>query len=153
MALCILHHVRLYSVHRAAKIPLSPDTSTRNGYLWLYEDKLPRIRTYGIETYQLIFCRFLFGFRIQGNSGNRINKNRNKVSYQHLERCRKCTVKSISENNRSSDQNKSHYQKNAARIERLHRHNWKCTNISFERNEQSSARVTAKGIECVMGTI
>lgn len=31
------------------KIPLSPDTRTRNGYLWLYEDKLPRINTYGIE--------------------------------------------------------------------------------------------------------
>lgn len=31
-----------------ANVPLSPETSTLQGYLWLYEAKLPRIKMYGI---------------------------------------------------------------------------------------------------------
>lgn len=45
-------------VYFVKEIPLSPETSTRND--WLYDDKFPRTITYGIEISAQLLSNFFF---------------------------------------------------------------------------------------------
>lgn len=114
---CLVH-----VVHRS-KVPLSPDTSTRNGYLWLYEDKLPRIRTYGIETYLLVYCLFLFRIRSNDNKERKTKWFTNTVRVTEIQ----AQLKKISKNNCLLDQKKwIHHTKLRTRHEqKISSHNMK----------------------------